>query len=188
MTVRKERPHFSYADVMRLTCFVTNIHHTPIAALELRHRQRARAEDRIRAARATGLTSLPLHDAAQNQVWLEIVQIALDLLAWMPMLLLAGTAQLREPRRSSACGCSPPPLSSSPPAVAASSASDRGTRRGSRAMALPVTRPDGRNGPPGNPTGRHERSRLTVLRRRTTHGRGPRAGSPLERVRPRRQM
>ncbi|QNT97979.1 Transposase DDE domain group 1 [Streptomyces griseofuscus] len=86
MIVRKGRPHFTDAEVMRLTCFATNTQHTPIAALELRPRQRTRAEDRIRAARATGLTTLPLHDAAQNQVWLEIVQITLDLLAWMPML------------------------------------------------------------------------------------------------------
>lgn len=48
----------------------------PIAALELRHRQRARAEDRIRNARATGLRNLPLHDTAQNQIWLVIVQLA----------------------------------------------------------------------------------------------------------------
>ncbi|MDT3400868.1 transposase, partial [Streptomyces sp. B1866] len=53
----------------------------------------------IRAARATGLTNLPLHDTAQNQVWLEIVQIALDLLAWMPMLALTGPARLWEPKR-----------------------------------------------------------------------------------------
>lgn len=69
------------------------------AELELRHRQRARAEDRIRAARATGLRNLPLHDTAQNQVCLEIVQIALDLLAWMPLLTLTGAARLWEPRR-----------------------------------------------------------------------------------------
>ncbi|GGV70822.1 hypothetical protein FHS32_001595 [Streptomyces albaduncus] len=61
-------------------------HRRPIAELELRHRLRARAEDRIRAARATGLRNLPLHTTAQNKAWLEIVQIALDLLAWMPML------------------------------------------------------------------------------------------------------
>lgn len=73
--------------------------HRPIAALELRHRLRARAEDRIRAARATGLRNLPLHTTAQNKVWLEIVQIALDLLAWMPMLALTGKARLWEPRR-----------------------------------------------------------------------------------------
>jgi Transposase DDE domain group 1 len=105
LIVRKERPHpgaqlrFTDADGMRLTCFATNTKTIPIAALELQHRQRARAEDRIRAARATGLTNLPLHDAAQNQIWLEIVQIALDLLAWMPLLALTGKARIWEPRR-----------------------------------------------------------------------------------------
>jgi hypothetical protein len=105
LIVRKERPHpgaqlrFTDADGLRLTAFATNTNDTAIAALELRHRQRARAEDRIRAARATGLRNLPLHDSAQNQVWLEIVQIALDLLAWMPMLALTGKARLWEPRR-----------------------------------------------------------------------------------------
>ncbi|MFJ2194295.1 IS1380 family transposase, partial [Kitasatospora sp. NPDC087861] len=105
LIVRKERPHpgaqlrFTDADGMRLTCFATNTKHTPIAHLELRHRQRASAEDRIRAARDTGLRNLPLHDAAQNQVWLEIVQIALDLLAWMPMLSLTGDARRWEPKR-----------------------------------------------------------------------------------------
>jgi Transposase DDE domain group 1 len=105
LIVRKERPHpgaqlrFTDADGLRLTAFATNTTNAPIAALELRHRQRARAEDRIRAARATGLRNLPLHDTAQNQIWLEIVQIALDLLAWMPMLALTGETRRWEPRR-----------------------------------------------------------------------------------------
>ncbi|MFC8365823.1 IS1380 family transposase [Streptomyces griseorubiginosus] len=105
LIVRKERPHpgaqlrITDADGMRITCFATNTLNQPIAQLELRHRLRARAEDRIRAARATGLRNLPLHDTAQNQLWLEIVQIALDLLAWMPMLALAGRPRLWEPRR-----------------------------------------------------------------------------------------
>ncbi|WP_185014533.1 IS1380 family transposase [Streptomyces sp. AK010] len=105
LIVRKERPHpgaqlrITDADGMRITCFATNTLNQPIAQLELRHRLRARAEDRIRAARATGLRNLPLHDTAQNQLWLEIVQIALDLLAWMPMLALTGRARLWEPRR-----------------------------------------------------------------------------------------
>ncbi|MFE5407209.1 IS1380 family transposase, partial [Streptomyces sp. NPDC056580] len=92
LIVRKERPHpgaqlrITDADGMRITCFATNTPDRPIAELELRHRLRARAEDRIRAARSTGLRNLPLHDTAQNRIWLEIVQIALDLLAWMPML------------------------------------------------------------------------------------------------------
>ncbi|NEA17318.1 transposase, partial [Streptomyces halstedii] len=105
LIVRKERPHpgaqlrLTDADGMRLTCFATNTAGRPIAELELRHRLRARAEDRIRAARSTGLRNLPLHRTAQNRIWLEIVQIALDLLAWMPMLALTGQARLWEPRR-----------------------------------------------------------------------------------------
>lgn len=61
LIVRKERPHpgaqlrITDADGMRITCFATNTTGRPIAELELRHRLRARAEDRIRAARATGL-------------------------------------------------------------------------------------------------------------------------------------
>ncbi len=105
LIVRKERPHpgaqlrLTDADGMRLTCFATNTVGWPIAELELRHRLRARAEDRIQAARATGLRNLPLHHTARNKVWLEIVQIALDLLAWMPMLALTGKARLWELRR-----------------------------------------------------------------------------------------
>jgi hypothetical protein len=72
LIVRKERPHpgaqlrITDADGMRTIWFATNTTGTPIAALELQHRQRARAEDRIRAARDTGLRNLPLHDVAQN--------------------------------------------------------------------------------------------------------------------------
>lgn len=105
LIVRRERPHpgaqlrITDADGMRITCFATNTPDRPIAELELRHRLRARAEDRIRAARSTGLRNLPLHDTAQNRVWLEIVQLALDLLAWLPMLALTGQARLWEPRR-----------------------------------------------------------------------------------------
>ncbi|SEO64166.1 Transposase DDE domain group 1 [Actinacidiphila rubida] len=105
LIVRKERPHpgaqlrFANADGMRLTCFATNTPGEAIAALELRHRQRARCEDRIRNPRDTGLRNLPFHGFAQNQIWLEIVQLALDLLAWMPMLALTGSSRLWEPKR-----------------------------------------------------------------------------------------
>jgi hypothetical protein len=80
LIVRRERPHpgaqlrFTDADGLRLTAFATDTADGKITDLELRHRQRARAEDRIRA---TGLRNLPLHDTEQNQIWLEIVQLAL---------------------------------------------------------------------------------------------------------------
>ncbi|WP_327103462.1 IS1380 family transposase [Nonomuraea glycinis] len=102
---RKERPHpgarlrFTDLDGHRFTCFVTNTKHGQLADLELRHRRRARAEDRIRCAKDTGLRNLPLHDFTQNQIWCEIIALACDLMAWMQMLALNGPARRWEPKR-----------------------------------------------------------------------------------------
>ena len=90
--VRAERPHpgaqlrFTDLHGNRLTAFVTNTRRGQLADLELRHRRRARCEDRIRGAKDTGLTNLPLHDFTQNQIWLAIVALALDVTAWMQLL------------------------------------------------------------------------------------------------------
>jgi hypothetical protein len=74
LIVRKERPHpgaqlrITDIDGLRVTAFVTNTTRGQLADLELRHRRRARCEDRIRCAKDTGLANLPLHDFAQNQI------------------------------------------------------------------------------------------------------------------------
>jgi hypothetical protein len=105
LIVRKERPHpgaqlrFTDIDGHRFTCFATNTTGGQLAGLELRHRRRARCEDRIRCAKDTGLRNLPLQGYAQNQIWCEIVALACELLAWMQMLALAGQARRWEPRR-----------------------------------------------------------------------------------------
>jgi hypothetical protein len=52
------------ADGHRVTGFLTNSSGDDPAALELRHRRHARVEDRIRAAKETGLANLPFHNAA----------------------------------------------------------------------------------------------------------------------------
>jgi hypothetical protein len=86
--VGKERPHpgaqlrFTDADGLRLTAFATNTPRCQLADLELRHRRRARAEDRIRAAKTTGLTNLPLHGYAHNRIWVALVALALELTAY----------------------------------------------------------------------------------------------------------
>jgi hypothetical protein len=103
--VRKERPHpgaqlrFTDIDGHRFTCFATDANRGPLADLELRHRRRARCEDRIRAAKDTGLRNLPLHGFAQNQIWCELVAMACELTAWMQMLALHGPARAWEPKR-----------------------------------------------------------------------------------------
>jgi hypothetical protein len=103
---RKERPHpgaqlrITDADGLRVTAFATNSTLGQLPALELRHRRRARAEDRIRCAKDTGLTNLPLHDFVQNQIWCAIVALACELTAWMQMLALTGSQARRwEPKR-----------------------------------------------------------------------------------------
>lgn len=103
---RRERPHpgaqlrLTDQDGWRITMFATNVRGGRIAELELDHRRRARAEDRIRCLKDTGLRNLPLHDFAANQIWLEIVQIAADLLAWTQHLALHDTPARRwEPKR-----------------------------------------------------------------------------------------
>jgi hypothetical protein len=103
--VRKERPHpgaqlrFTDLGGHRFTCFATSTRTGQLADLELRHRRRARCEDRIRCAKDTGLRNLPLHGYDQNQVWCEIVALACELLAWTAMLALTGPARRWEPRR-----------------------------------------------------------------------------------------
>jgi hypothetical protein len=54
---RREDAHLRFTDHdgHRFQVFLTDQPDPDIAALELRHRQRARVEDRIRAAKATGL-------------------------------------------------------------------------------------------------------------------------------------
>jgi Transposase DDE domain group 1 len=91
---RRERPHpgaqlrLTDHEGWRITCFATNTRGPgwTLAALEVRHRQRARAEDRIRGLKDTGLRNLPFHRFAQNQIWLEIIALAADLLAWTQTL------------------------------------------------------------------------------------------------------
>jgi hypothetical protein len=102
---RRERPHpgaqlrITDTDGWRITVFATNLPGR-IADLEVQHRLRARAEDRIRCLKDTGLRNLPLHDFTANQIWLKIVQLAADLLAWTQHLALHGTAaRTWEPKR-----------------------------------------------------------------------------------------
>ena len=104
--VRKERPHpgaqlrFTDVDGLRLTAFATNTRRGQLADLELRHRHRARCEDRIRTSKDTGLENFPLQGFAQNQIWLAVVALAVELTAWMQTLALAGSDARRwEPKR-----------------------------------------------------------------------------------------
>jgi hypothetical protein len=104
LILRKERPHpgaqltFTDVDGMRVTAILTN---TPVgivpgqaAGLELRHRQHARVEDRIREAKATGLRNFPCRAWNENNAWLEVVMTATDLVCWTKLICFADVVDL----------------------------------------------------------------------------------------------
>ena len=96
LVLRKERPHpgaqltFTDHDGLRVTAFITDTAHRVIpgqlAGLELRHREHARVEDRIRQAKASGLRGFPCRDFQASTCWLEIVMAATDLVAWTKLI------------------------------------------------------------------------------------------------------
>jgi hypothetical protein len=103
--VRRERPHpgaqlsFTDHDGYRFQAILTDQTDQEIAIIERRHRQRARVEDRIRDDKDTGLSKFPFKQFALNEVWLEIVLLAHDLIVWTQALCLDGELAKAEPKR-----------------------------------------------------------------------------------------
>ena len=62
---------------------------------EVRHRLRARCEDRIRNAKDTGLANLPLKAFAGNELWCHVVMLAAEIMAWTQMISFSD----KKPRR-----------------------------------------------------------------------------------------
>ncbi len=100
--VRRERPHpgaqlslFDTVQGYRHTAFIFApraagpTERRSMAALELRHRQHARVEDRIRQGKAAGLAKLPCSEAEENEAWLECVLAAADLVCWSKLICFA---------------------------------------------------------------------------------------------------
>lgn len=105
LLVRRERPHpgaqlsFTDAGGHRFQAILTDQGEDDLAALECRHRARARAEDQIADDKDTGLAKLPFRAFAMNAVWLELVLIAHDLLVWTKALALEGELARSRPKR-----------------------------------------------------------------------------------------
>ena len=103
---RRERPHpgaqlrITDAHGWRITLFATNTTGGRLADLEVRHRLRARAEDRIRTLKDTGLTNLPLQAFGKNEIWLELAALAYELMTWTQLLAWPDHPARRwEPKR-----------------------------------------------------------------------------------------
>jgi len=105
LIVRRERPHpgaqlsFTDHDGYRFQAILTDQTDPDIAVLECRHRQHAHVEDRIRDDKDTGLSKFPFKAFALNEVWLEIVMLAHDLIVWTQALVLDGELAKAEPKR-----------------------------------------------------------------------------------------
>jgi hypothetical protein len=103
--VRRERAHpgaqlsFTDHDGHRFQAVLTDQPDPDIQTLERCQRQRAHAETQIRDDKDTGLRNLPFRDFEHNRVWLKLVAIAHDLLAWTKRLLLTGELARCEPKR-----------------------------------------------------------------------------------------
>ncbi|HEX7266991.1 MAG TPA: IS1380 family transposase, partial [Streptosporangiaceae bacterium] len=104
LILRKERPHpgaqltFTDVDGHRITAFLTDTRPGVIpgqaAGLELRHRQHARVEDRIREGKAAGLRGFPCRGWHENCAWLEAVLAAADLICWAKLICFAHAPSL----------------------------------------------------------------------------------------------
>ncbi|MDQ0940333.1 hypothetical protein QFZ67_002038 [Streptomyces sp. V1I1] len=107
--MRRERPHpgaqlslFDQDEGLRHQVFLTD---TPYSGggsaqfLEVRHRGHATVGDHIRCGKTTGFGRFPSRDFAINAAWLELSLAAIDLLAWMRVLLLDGELATAEPKK-----------------------------------------------------------------------------------------
>ena len=94
-----DQQSFADHDGYRLAVFLCDQPGESIPQLDLDHRGHARVEDRIRQAKDCGLSNLPFHSFANNQVWLWLVQLAQDLVAWTQQLCLTDQARAWELKR-----------------------------------------------------------------------------------------
>jgi hypothetical protein len=103
--VRREHPHpgaqlslFEAADGYRYQAFATNTCIGQLGFLEARHRTHARVEDRVKAAKETGLGRLPSREWSINSAWVQLAAITADLTAWLQLLALDGDLAQSEPK------------------------------------------------------------------------------------------
>jgi len=94
-----DQQSFADHDGYRLAVFITDQTNPSVPQLDLTHRSHARVEDRIRESKDCGLSNLPFREFAHNQVWLWLVMLAQDLVAWTKQLCLTDQARAWELKR-----------------------------------------------------------------------------------------
>lgn len=66
--------------------------------LDARHRTQAHVEDKMKEAKACGAERLPSKDYQRNNAWLQLVTLAVSLLAWLRLIALDGELAKAEPK------------------------------------------------------------------------------------------
>lgn len=82
----------------RYGAFATNTATGQIQFLDARHRTQAHVEDNIKDTKACGAHRLPSKDYDRNSAWLQLVTLAVSLLAWLRLIALDGDLAKAEPK------------------------------------------------------------------------------------------
>ena len=82
-------------DGHRVTAFLTNSPRWHGPTLDVRHRARGRCENRIKTLKNTGLGKLPFYDFHANQAWAGIATLAMNLVSWLQLSMLATGHEAR---------------------------------------------------------------------------------------------
>jgi len=93
-----DQQSFADHDGYRLAVFLADSN-ASVPDLDLDHRGHARVEGHIRQGKDCGLSNLPFKSFAHNQVWLWLVMLAQDVVAWTQALCLKDDAQAWELKR-----------------------------------------------------------------------------------------
>ena len=82
----------------RYGAFATNTATGQIQWLDARHRTQAHVEDKMKESKACGAERLPSKDYHRNSAWLQLVALAVSLLAWLRLIALDGDLATAEPK------------------------------------------------------------------------------------------
>jgi hypothetical protein len=82
----------------RYGAFATNTATGQVQWLDARHRTQAHVEDKMKETKACGAERLPSKDYQRNSAWLQLVTLAVSLLAWLRLIALDGELARAEPK------------------------------------------------------------------------------------------
>ena len=81
----------------RYGAFATNTTTGQVQWLDARHRTQTHVEDNIKDTKACGAERLPSKDYQRNSAWLQLVALAVSLLAWLRLIALDDDLAKAEP-------------------------------------------------------------------------------------------